>query len=61
MAAGDLTKSYDALLFAQSTALVMYGELRKVPEGHSAPGEINRDSYFTSRTDNCYQMVASSW
>jgi asparaginyl-tRNA synthetase len=35
--AGDLTKSHDALLFAQGTALAMYGELRKVPENHSAP------------------------
>jgi asparaginyl-tRNA synthetase len=38
--AGNLTKSYDAQLFAQSTALAVYGEMRKVPEGHSAPGEL---------------------
>jgi asparaginyl-tRNA synthetase len=35
--AGDLTKSYDALLFAQGAALAMFGELRKVPDNHSAP------------------------
>jgi asparaginyl-tRNA synthetase len=36
--AGNLTKSYDALQFAQGTALAVYGEMKKVPEGHSAPG-----------------------
>ncbi|KAH8674101.1 asparaginyl-tRNA synthetase [Xylariales sp. PMI_506] len=34
--AGDLTKTYDALTFAQGTSLAVYGELRKVPEGQSA-------------------------
>jgi asparaginyl-tRNA synthetase len=37
METGTLTKSYDAQLFAQATALAVYGEMRKVPEGHSAP------------------------
>ncbi|KAF4983878.1 hypothetical protein FZEAL_819 [Fusarium zealandicum] len=35
--AGDLTKTYDALIFAQGTSLTLYGEMRKVPEGHDAP------------------------
>ncbi|KAI0396892.1 asparaginyl-tRNA synthetase [Xylariaceae sp. FL0594] len=35
--AGDLTKTYDALTFALGTSLVLYGEMRKVPEGQSAP------------------------
>lgn len=34
--AGDLTKNYEALLFAQGTALALYGEMRKVPAGHEA-------------------------
>lgn len=34
---GDLTKTYDALMFAQGTSLRLYGELRKVPEGKQAP------------------------
>lgn len=34
---GDLTKTYDALMFAQGTSLTLYGEMRKVPEGQSAP------------------------
>jgi asparaginyl-tRNA synthetase len=34
--AGDLTKTYDALTFAQGTSLCLYGELKKVPEGQSA-------------------------
>lgn len=34
---GDLTRTYDALTFAQGTSLRLYGELRKVPEGHDAP------------------------
>lgn len=45
--AGDLTKSYDALLFAQGTSLAVYGEMKKVPEGHSAPDnrELQVDYY----------------
>ncbi|KAL2271807.1 hypothetical protein VTJ83DRAFT_1178 [Remersonia thermophila] len=35
--AGDLTRNYDALTFAIETALVVYGEMRAVPEGASAP------------------------
>ncbi|KAH7349468.1 asparaginyl-tRNA synthetase [Plectosphaerella cucumerina] len=35
--AGDLTKTYDALTFAQGTSLWVYGEMRKVPEGQNAP------------------------
>jgi len=34
--AGDLTKCYDALMFAQETALVLYGELKKVPAANKA-------------------------
>lgn len=34
---GDLTKTYDALTFAQGTSLWLYGEMRKVPEGQTAP------------------------
>lgn len=34
---GDLTKTYEALVFAQGTSLTLYGEMRKVPEGQSAP------------------------
>ncbi|SPO01055.1 probable asparaginyl-tRNA-synthetase [Cephalotrichum gorgonifer] len=34
--AGDLTKTYDALTFAQGTSLLLFGELRKVPEGKDA-------------------------
>ena len=37
LTAGNLTKSHDALLFAQGTSLVLYGEMKKVLEGHSAP------------------------
>ena len=37
MRSGKLTKSYDALLFAQGTSLAMHGEMRTVPEGHNAP------------------------
>ncbi|AEO69465.1 uncharacterized protein THITE_2119902 [Thermothielavioides terrestris NRRL 8126] len=35
--AGDLTKNYDALMFAIETALVVYGEMRSVPPGVKAP------------------------
>ncbi|KAF7892137.1 hypothetical protein EAF00_008439 [Botryotinia globosa] len=34
---GDLTKTYDALTFAQGTSLTLYGEMRKVMAGQSAP------------------------
>ncbi|KAL2201460.1 hypothetical protein P885DRAFT_25340 [Corynascus similis CBS 632.67] len=45
--AGDLTKNYDALKFALETALVVYGEMRAVPEGVNAPGnrELHVDYY----------------
>ncbi|KAK3375283.1 hypothetical protein B0H63DRAFT_526546 [Podospora didyma] len=45
--AGNLTKTYDALTFAQETALVLYGELKTVPEGHDAPDgrELQVDYY----------------
>lgn len=44
---GDLTRTYDALLFAQGTSLTLYGEMRKVPEGQSAPDnrELHVDYY----------------
>ncbi|KAH6624414.1 hypothetical protein B0J18DRAFT_428185 [Chaetomium sp. MPI-SDFR-AT-0129] len=45
--AGDLTKNYDALMFALETALVLYGEIRAVPEGFKAPDnrELHVDYY----------------
>ena len=44
---GELTKTYDALTFAQGTSMVLYGELRKVPEGAKAPNgrELQVDYY----------------
>ncbi|EGS17655.1 asparaginyl-tRNA synthetase-like protein [Thermochaetoides thermophila DSM 1495] len=44
---GPLTQNYEALLFAQETALVVYGEMRAVPPGHKVPGnrELHVD-YF---------------
>ncbi|KAI1001690.1 Asparagine--tRNA ligase, cytoplasmic [Podosphaera aphanis] len=36
---GKLTKTYDALMFAQGTSLVLFGEMRKVPPGQSAPDD----------------------
>lgn len=36
---GDLTKTYDALVFAQGTSLTLYGEMRKVLAGQSAPDD----------------------
>ncbi|TGO64921.1 hypothetical protein BOTNAR_0083g00040 [Botryotinia narcissicola] len=36
---GDLTKTYDALTFAQGTSLTLYGEMRKVMAGQSAPDD----------------------
>jgi asparaginyl-tRNA synthetase len=34
---GEMTKTYDALTFAQGTSLTLFGEMRKVPAGQSAP------------------------
>ncbi|OWO99921.1 asparaginyl-tRNA synthetase [Marssonina coronariae] len=34
---GVLTKTYDALTFAQGTSLTLFGEMRKVPAGQTAP------------------------
>ncbi|MCJ1407672.1 hypothetical protein MMC19_001743 [Ptychographa xylographoides] len=47
LAAGNLTMSRDALLMAQGTSMAIYGELRKVPQGHSAPDdrELQVDFY----------------
>ncbi|KFH40741.1 Asparagine--tRNA ligase, cytoplasmic-like protein [Hapsidospora chrysogenum ATCC 11550] len=44
---GDLTRTYDALTFAQGTSLTLYGELKKVPEGQQAPDnrELHVDYY----------------
>ncbi|KAL6850982.1 hypothetical protein ACO1O0_008108 [Amphichorda felina] len=44
---GDLTKTYDALTFAQGTSMTLYGELKKVPEGQQAPDsrELHVDYY----------------
>lgn len=36
---GDLTKTYDALTFAQGTSLTLFGEMRKVLAGQSAPDD----------------------
>ncbi|KAI2612514.1 asparaginyl-tRNA synthetase [Hypoxylon fragiforme] len=47
LAAGDLTKNYDALIFAQGTSLALYGEMKKVPPGQKAPDdrELHVDYY----------------
>ncbi|KAG9246997.1 asparaginyl-tRNA synthetase-like protein [Calycina marina] len=44
---GDLTKTYDALTFAQGTSLTLYGELKRVLEGQTAPDgrELHVDYY----------------
>jgi asparaginyl-tRNA synthetase len=44
---GDLTKTYDALTFAQGTSLLLFGEMRKVMAGQSAPDsrELHVDYY----------------
>jgi asparaginyl-tRNA synthetase len=44
---GDLTKTYDALTFAQGTSLTLFGEMRKVLAGQSAPDnrELHVDYY----------------
>lgn len=36
---GDLTRTYDALTFAQGTSLTLFGEMRRVLAGQSAPGD----------------------
>lgn len=45
--AGDLTRTYDALTFAQGTSLTLYGEMREVPAGQQAPDgrELHVDYY----------------
>lgn len=45
--ASDLTKTYDALTFAQGTSLTLYGEMKKVPSGQQAPDdrELHVDYY----------------
>ncbi|KAL2021050.1 hypothetical protein VTK56DRAFT_7705 [Thermocarpiscus australiensis] len=45
--AGDLTNTYDALMFAQETALILYGEMRSVPPGVNVPDdrELHVDYY----------------
>ncbi|CAG8960036.1 hypothetical protein HYFRA_00013224 [Hymenoscyphus fraxineus] len=45
--AGDLTKTYDALTFAQGTSLTLYGEMREVLAGQQAPDsrELHVDYY----------------
>ncbi|KAK4186904.1 asparaginyl-tRNA synthetase [Podospora australis] len=47
LAAGPLTKTYDALTFAQETAIVVYGEMKKLPAGTNAPDsrELHVDYY----------------
>ena len=47
---GPLTQTYDALTFAQETALWVYGELRKLPPGATAPDgrELHVDYYKVS-------------
>ncbi|KAF3064436.1 Asparagine-tRNA ligase, cytoplasmic [Daldinia childiae] len=47
LTAGDLTKTYDALTFAQGTSLALYGEMRKVLAGQTAPDdrELHVDYY----------------
>lgn len=47
LATGPLTKTYDALVFAQETALVLYGEMKKLPAGTTAPDgrELQVDYY----------------
>jgi asparaginyl-tRNA synthetase len=44
---GNLTKTYDALTFAQGTSLTLFGEMRKVLAGQSAPDnrELHVDYY----------------
>ena len=44
---GDLTKTYEAQLFAQGTSLTLFGEMRKVLAGQTAPDnrELHVDYY----------------
>ncbi|CZT03521.1 probable asparaginyl-tRNA-synthetase [Rhynchosporium agropyri] len=44
---GNLTKTYEALTFAQGTSLTLYGEMRKVLAGQTAPDdrELHVDFY----------------
>ncbi|KAL2064414.1 hypothetical protein VTL71DRAFT_4908 [Oculimacula yallundae] len=44
---GNLTKTYEALTFAQGTSLTLYGEMRKVLAGQTAPDsrELHVDYY----------------
>lgn len=44
---GDLTKTYDALTFAQGTSLTLFGEMKKVPAKQRAPDdrELHVDYY----------------
>ncbi|KFY14501.1 hypothetical protein V492_02582 [Pseudogymnoascus sp. VKM F-4246] len=44
---GDLTKTYDALTFAQGTSLALFGEMKKLPDGATAPDgrELQVDYY----------------
>ncbi|KAH8837160.1 hypothetical protein MCOR01_010798 [Pyricularia oryzae] len=63
---GDLTKTYEALLFAQGTALFVYGELRKVLDGKNAPDgrELQVDYYeVTGRAPGDADAIANkvSW
>jgi len=45
--AGNLTKTRDAILFANGTSLTVWGEMREVPPGQSAPDnrELHVDYY----------------
>lgn len=45
--AGNLTKTYEALTFAQGSSLTLFGEMRKVPDGQTAPDsrELHVDFY----------------
>jgi asparaginyl-tRNA synthetase len=47
IASGPLTSTYDAMTFQQETSLWLYGELRKLPEGATAPDnrELHVDYY----------------
>jgi asparaginyl-tRNA synthetase len=44
---GDLTKTYDAMTFAQGTSLTLFGEMKKVLAGQQAPDnrELSVDYY----------------
>ncbi|PHH71922.1 hypothetical protein CDD82_6268 [Ophiocordyceps australis] len=51
--AGDLTRTYDSLTFAQGTSLALYGEMREVPQGQQAPD--NRELHV-----DFYQVIGTS-